>query len=64
MFRLHDPLSAPTASDRWRLLRTESSRLSGLVMCLDRTPRYHNRLDALQLAALIIHPRAQKTRHA
>ena len=59
-----DPLSVLKAPDRRRLLPTESSRLIGLVMWFNRMPRYHNRLDALQLAALIMDRRSRGERHA
>ncbi len=57
MKRTCDLLALLRADDRERLLNTDDARLLGLVMELNRTPRYHNRLDALQLAALILRKR-------
>lgn len=63
MSRSLDPLSVLRAYDRRRLLGTGSGQLIGLIMRLNRMPRYHNRLDALQLAALIIDLRSRGERH-
>jgi hypothetical protein len=59
MSRGLDPLALLRPLDRKRLLRTDDAHLIGLVMELNRTPRYHNRLDALQLVALILRQRRQ-----
>lgn len=50
--------------DRKRLLRAEDDQLIGLVIGLNRSLRYHNRLDALQLAFVILHQRARRRNHA
>lgn len=60
---MHDtmnPLSRLRFVDRRRLLMAEDDQLIGLVIELNRSPRYSNGLDALQLAFLIRQRRSRR----
>lgn len=59
-----DPLSRLRSVDRERLLMAENGHLIGLLMELNRSPRYRNGLDALQLAFLIMQRRSHRGSHA
>lgn len=60
MTHLDDPFAILRSSDRRRLLNAATDRLIGLVLELNRTPRYHNRLDALRLVSSILDLRARR----
>ncbi len=60
MTRTFNPMALLRSADRKRLLLAEDRFLLGLVMELNRSSRYHNRLDALQLASLIIQHRQRR----
>lgn len=46
--------------DRRRLLMADDDQLIGLVIQLNRSPRYSNGLDALRLAFLIMQRRSRR----
>ncbi len=48
-----DTMSMLDPKDLDLLLRADQGALLGQIMRLNREPRYHNRLDAIQLMALI-----------
>ena len=64
MPRTFNPLSRLRPADRKRLLRTDDSRSIGLVIELNRSPRYHNGLDALLLAFAILQQRSRRRNHS
>ena len=53
------PLARLRFLDRKRLLMADDGQLIGLVMEMNRSPRYSNGLDALQVAFLIMQRRAR-----
>jgi hypothetical protein len=63
MPRTSDPLSMLRSVDRKRLLLAEDNQLIGLVIELNRSPHYHNGLDALQLAFVILQQRSRRRNH-
>lgn len=57
MARVLNPMTLLRPADRSLLLRAADDHLIGLVLELNRTPRYQNRLDALQLVSFILRRR-------
>jgi hypothetical protein len=64
MPRTSDPLSMLRSADRKRLLLAEDNQLIGLVIELNQSPHYHNGLDALRLAFVILQQRLRRRSHA
>lgn len=52
--KLMDQLMKMNARDRNELLSTSVDRLLGMILKLNRRPRYHNTLDAIQLTSRLI----------
>jgi len=57
-----DALTEIDPKDLVMLLKAEPSDLFARIVQLNRTPRYHNRLDAVQLPGLIARLMANRSR--
>ncbi len=60
MARAINPLALLRSMDRERLLHTDDAHLLGQVMELNRSPRYHNQLDAVKLVCQIVQDRERR----
>ncbi|MDQ3101103.1 MAG: hypothetical protein M3R08_06935 [Bacteroidota bacterium] len=58
-----DPLKKMSACDRKELLSASADRLLGMIMMLNRHPRYHNTLDAIQLVSRLMELKERATRN-